>query len=216
MLIENMETHLENLEEAVSKLDAAVEQVLIETFIVGEEDAPLSQQVKDVEETVANLELIGNQLHEAFNVLVNTISYEIGTVYREHLIELRQRYLEEETDTPREAAENIEKVLPTITDNLLRGKLQAALKYLLTQIPPTVEEIEYIPFETARIDDPTLEEGTEQIEVKGVDGEYTVTYEVTEVEGEEVREEIGRELTKQPVTAVIRVGTKEAEVELEE
>lgn len=211
MLIENLNVNLEGLEEALLRLDTAVEAVLDGSFITGEPDAPLSQRVKDVEETVNTLEIIGGELNEAFNVLVNTINYEIGNAYREHLVELRQRYLEEETDTPREAAENIEKVLPTVTDNVLRGKLQAALKYLMTQVPPMVEEIEYIDFETARIEDPNLEVGVEQVELEGVKGEYKVMYEITEVDGEEVKTEVERELIKQPVTAVVRVGTKVAE-----
>ena len=213
MLMDNLDTHLDIVEEALLKLDAAVMTVLDETFIAGDDDAPLSQQVKDVEDTVANLDFIGNELHEAFNTLINTISYDIGTVYREHLVELRQRYLEEETDTPREAAENIQKVLPTVTDTLLRGKLQAALKYLMTQVPPTVDETEYIDFETARIEDPNLNIGEEHIEVEGVRGEYKVTYEINQIDGVDEKTEIARELVKTPVTQVIRVGTKPLEEE---
>ena len=148
---------------------------------------------------------ISSDLSVKYGDLSSIIDYELSPMFTEELSSLRQRYLEEETDTPREAADNIAKYLENPGDT---GLLQSALKYLLTQVPPLVEEIEIIPFETARINDPNLLIDTERIEIEGVNGEIKISYEVITEDGEEVRTEISREVIKEPVTQVIRVGTK--------
>jgi len=59
-------------------------------------------------------------------------------------------------------------------------------------------------------DDPTY------VERQGEDGEETVTYEVTYIDGEEVsREEVSREVTKEMVQEIVRYGTKEHEYKIE-
>lgn len=173
----------------------------------------LSEQVKQAEEITNTLNQMSNDLSIKYGDLSSIINYELSPMFTEELSSLRQRYLEEETDTPREAADNIAKFLENPTDT---GLLQSALKYLMTQVPPIVEEIEIIPFETARIDDPNLLVDTERIEIEGVNGEIKVSYEVITENGEEVRNEISREITKDPVTQVVRVGTKGTEEEEEE
>ena len=169
----------------------------------------LSEQIKQAEEITNTLNRILNDLNTKYNDLSSIINYELSTMFTEELSSLRQRYLEEETDTPREAADNIAKYLENPGDT---GLLQSALKYLMTQVPPTVEEIEIVPFETARINDPNLLIDTERIEIEGVNGEVTISYEVVTENGEEVRNEISREVTKEPVTQVVRVGAKAVEI----
>ena len=174
----------------------------------------LSEQIKQAEEITNTLNQLSSDLSVKYGDLSSIIDYELSPMFTEELSSLRQRYLEEETDTPREAADNIAKFLENPSDT---GLLQSALKYLMTQVPPLVEEIEIIPFETARINDPNLLIDTERIEIEGVNGEVKISYEVitegSEEDGEEVRKEISREVTKEPVTQVVRVGTKPAEVE---
>ena len=174
----------------------------------------LSEQIKQAEEITNTLNQLSSDLSVKYGDLSSIIDYELSPMFTEELSSLRQRYLEEETDTPREAADNIAKYLENPGDT---GLLQSALKYLMTQVPPVVEEIEIIPFETAKIDDPNLLIDTERIEIEGVNGEVKISYEViiegSEEDGEEVRKEISREVIKEPVTQVIRVGTKPAEVE---
>lgn len=170
----------------------------------------LSEQIKQAEEITNTLNRILNDLNTKYNDLSSIINYELSTMFTEELSSLRQRYLEEETDTPREAADNIAKYLENPGDT---GLLKSALKYLMTQVPPLIEEVEIIPFETARIDDPNLLIDTERVEVEGVNGEVTISYEVITENGEEVKNEISREVTKEPTTQVIRVGTKSAETE---
>ena len=173
-------------------------------------EQPLSEQIKQAEEITNTLNQLSSDLSVKYGDLSSIIDYELSPMFTEELSSLRQRYLEEETDTPREAADNIAKFLENPSDT---GLLQSALKYLMTQVPPVVEETEIIPFETAKIDDPNLLVDTERIEVEGVNGEVTISYEVITENEEEVRNEISREITKEPVTQVVRVGTKPAEVE---
>ena len=165
----------------------------------------LSEQINQAEEITNTLNQISSDLSVKYGDLSSIVDYELSPMFTEELSSLRQRYLEEETDTPREAADNIAKFLENPTDT---GLLQSALKYLMTQVPPVVEEIEIIPFETAKIDDPNLPIDTERIEIEGVNGEIKISYEVITEDSEEVRKEISREVIKEPVTQVIRVGTK--------
>lgn len=170
----------------------------------------LSEQIKQAEEITNTLNNMSNDLNVKYNDLSSIISFELSPMFIEELSSLRQRHLEEETDTPREAAENIAKYLENPGDT---GLLQSALKYLMTQVPPVIEEVEIIPFETAKIYDSNLLVDTEHIEIEGVNGEIKISYEVITENGEEVKNEISREVTKEPVTKVIRVGTKAAETE---
>ena len=73
-----------------------------------------------------------------------------------------------------------------------------------------VQEVEEIDFETKRENDSSREKGKEYTKVEGQKGEKTTTYKITLVDGrEESREIVNEEVTKEPVTEVIRVGTKE-------
>ena len=206
-MIENLDELLVQAQGALDKTTAVGEKILDKSFSTYDESDPLGKQIKDIETDSETIQGFLAELNDAYNTLNHILGVEIQQVFQANLIEKRQRYLEEETDTPREAAENIEAVLPMVGDEAMRGKLQAALKYLLTQVPPQVEELEDIPFETAKIYDENLDEGTEVVEVEGELGQVKVTYEVINEE----RIEIGREVVKEPVRAVVRVGTKVVE-----
>lgn len=202
-MIENLDELLIQAQDALDKTKVVGEKILDKSFSTHDESDPLGKQIKDIEADSETIQNFLVELNDAYNTLNHILGVEIQQVYQANLVEKRQRYLEEETDTPREAAENIEAVLPMVGDETMRGKLQAALKYLLTQVPPQVEELEDIPFETAKIYDENLEEGTEVVEVEGELGQVKVTYEIV---GEE-RIEIGREVVKEPVRALVRIGT---------
>lgn len=206
-MIENLDELLIQAQDALDKTKDVGEKILDKSFSTHDESDPLGKQIKDIEADSETIQNFLVELNDAYNTLNHILGVEIQQVYQANLVEKRQRYLEEETDTPREAAENIEAVLPMVGDDTMRGKLQAALKYLLTQVPPQVEEIEDIPFETAKIYDDNLDGGTEIVEVEGELGQVKVTYEIVDEE----RIEIGREVVKEPVRAVLRVGTKVVE-----
>lgn len=78
----------------------------------------------------------------------------------------------------------------------------------------TVTVSETIDHDTVTKTDSDMEIGESRTETKGVDGEKSVTYEVTYVNGEEQsKNELSSTVTKEPVTEVKYVGTKAADVE---
>lgn len=74
----------------------------------------------------------------------------------------------------------------------------------------TVVETEEIGYETAYEDDSSLPKGEEYVSRDGENGQKEVSYQVTYVDGtEESREATGETVTKEPVSKVVKVGTKE-------
>lgn len=72
----------------------------------------------------------------------------------------------------------------------------------------TKSKTEIIPFELTEQDDSSIALGEKRISVEGIDGERTITYDVTYINGVETsRKEIKNEVTKQQVTQVTLVGT---------
>ena len=204
MPIENIEKVIERINESLDIFVLAVKSVSEGSFEI-DEDVDLSEKIKIIDAVVVNVDKVNGGLYNQYNDIVNGLG-EMTIPLREELFELRQRYLEEETDTPREAADNIELAMERLNmSEEERGLMGSALKFLKTLIPPTIEEIEDIPFETARVDDAKLPIGTEVVEREGVKGEVKVAYEVV---GEE-RAEVSREVIKAPVMELVRVGTGE-------
>jgi len=78
-----------------------------------------------------------------------------------------------------------------------------------TVVKQTVTETEAIPYATQRVNDSTLAKGSTRVRTKGVKGVKTLTYEVTLVDGvQQSKQLVKQEVTTQPVTEVIAVGTK--------
>src|SRR5699024_5710106 len=72
-----------------------------------------------------------------------------------------------------------------------------------------------IPFKTKKIDNDNLLVGQEEVSQKGQDGELTTTYEVIYLRGkEDSRTKVSEETTKEAVTHIIQVGTKEIKEEV--
>ena len=71
----------------------------------------------------------------------------------------------------------------------------------------TIEEA--LPYEVVEQEDATLLKEQKQIATQGVEGLRRVTVEVTTVDGVETRKVIGEEVVKQPISQVVKVGTKE-------
>ncbi len=68
-----------------------------------------------------------------------------------------------------------------------------------------------IPFETRKVNDPGLSQGTTKVRTRGVAGVETITYEVTFTNGVKTSEKRIREaVTREPVAQVIAIGTKQA------
>lgn len=80
--------------------------------------------------------------------------------------------------------------------------------YRVTYEETTVTET--IPYDTVRQNDNTMNKGTEVVAVKGVNGEKNVTYKIKKVDGKEVEKTVLKEeIIKKPVSAVVKVGTKQ-------
>lgn len=190
----------------LQKLNSAIDSFIDDTYIPKADDSSLKQRLKSLEGSYDNLNDIINIVNNSYNEIMNTLSLDIMQRLHDEIELLRQAYLEQETDTPREAAENITEYINNPTNI---GLLKSALKYLLTTLPPTEEEELIINFKTARIEDDTLDVGTEIVEVEGVNGKMLVVYELLEGDGEQVRNEIKRTIIQEPVMKVVRIGTKE-------
>ena len=77
-----------------------------------------------------------------------------------------------------------------------------------TELEVRVGEIE---FETQLQSDPTLTKGEKRISIEGAKGQERILTEVRVIDGIVTRNEVGREVLREPVTQVILVGTKEKE-----
>lgn len=192
-----MEEMIERLQKIVKDLQNQLSLLEKETFEV-DKSANLLEQIKVVESLLEKVNKYSTDINFNFNELSNVVSLDINSYLNNELAELRQKYLLEETDTPREAYENLVRAMENTPDNDL---LLSVKKFLESQLPPTEEVIEEIPFETAKIVDSKLEEGQELVEVDGVNGQVKIIYEI--IDGD--RKEYSREVILEPVTKVIRV-----------
>ena len=68
---------------------------------------------------------------------------------------------------------------------------------------------EPVPFETVKQADPTLPKGQTKVLTAGQNGERTLLTEVSVVDGQEVRRVVESKVTKEPVSQILAVGTKE-------
>lgn len=74
-----------------------------------------------------------------------------------------------------------------------------------------VTETQEIPFSSTTVDDPSSPKGTRTVRTPGAAGVKTLTYEVTFVGGVQTDKRlIAEKVTKDPITEVTAVGTKEA------
>ncbi|MGC5053516.1 G5 domain-containing protein [Micromonospora sp. DT48] len=75
----------------------------------------------------------------------------------------------------------------------------------------TITVTKKVPYKTRTVNDSSLAKGTKKVSTRGVPGVRTLTYEVTVVDGVQTEKKlITSEITTQPVTRVVRVGTKQA------
>ena len=82
----------------------------------------------------------------------------------------------------------------------------------VTEDKPELEvRIGEIEFETQFQSDPTLAKGEKRISIEGAKGQERILTEVRVVDGIVTRNEVGREVLREPVVQVILVGTKEKE-----
>lgn len=187
-------------ENALKVLQKNINSFLDDTYIQSSEDKSTGTRLKDMEATYKNLQEIVDNINDAYTKLLNVITFNVMQQYPTEIDNLREQYLIEETDTPREAAENIEQYIETQSDIRL---LVSSLKFLHTLLPPTEKEYIEIPYDTATIEDANMFVGDKIVEVEGVPGEVEIIYEIIDDE----RIELKRTVLQKPITEVIRVGT---------
>ena len=84
----------------------------------------------------------------------------------------------------------------------------------VTEDKPKLEvRIGEIEFETQLQSDPTLAKGEKRISIEGAKGQERILTEVRVVDGVVTRNEVGREVLREPVAQVILVGAKEKELQ---
>ena len=85
------------------------------------------------------------------------------------------------------------------------------MKTVIEDKPELEVRVGEIEFETQFQSDPTLAKGEKRISIEGAKGQERILTEVRVVDGIVTRNEVGREVLREPVTQVILVGTKEKE-----
>ncbi|HEM6340200.1 TPA: G5 domain-containing protein [Streptococcus suis] len=76
----------------------------------------------------------------------------------------------------------------------------------------TLTKTKVIAFETQTVENPDLAEGTEKVIQEGQNGERTITFKQTIVDGQVLKEEeVSSEITKTATPKIIEIGTKKAE-----
>ena len=85
------------------------------------------------------------------------------------------------------------------------------MKTVIEDKPELEVRVGEIEFETQFQSDPTLAKGEKRISIEGAKGQERILTEVRVVDGIVTRNEVGREVLREPVTQVIFVGTKEKE-----
>jgi resuscitation-promoting factor RpfB len=72
----------------------------------------------------------------------------------------------------------------------------------------TETEVQSIPFATSTVQSPALAKGTTKVTTAGVNGSETLTYQVTDTNGQQTSKQlINTSVTLQPVTQITSVGT---------
>ena len=85
------------------------------------------------------------------------------------------------------------------------------MKTVIEDKPELEVRVGEIEFETQFQSDPTLAKGEKRISIEGAKGQERILTEVRVIDGVVRRNEVGREVLREPVTQVILVGTKEKE-----
>ena len=100
---------------------------------------------------------------------------------------------------------------PTTASPTLTSPTAATSSVVATPVVEnrTVIEKQKVPYQTRTVKDSSLRKGTRKVAVRGVAGVKTLTYQVTLTDGVETAKKLIRsQITKAPVTQVVRVGTK--------
>lgn len=181
----------------VSTLSNTVAEVFEEKGIEIDDKTTVS---KDLDETIKNGDEI--VIKRPFNITLKVNSEStpivtnkttVGDIINEYSSLIGEEYeLENVTESTR------------LYNNLVI-KVHAVTDEIIT----TTEEI---PFETKKVENPEMEEGTEKVTQEGKNGVLQITKKQYYYKGKVQKlEEVGREVIEEPVDKIIEVGTKKKE-----
>jgi vancomycin resistance protein YoaR len=105
------------------------------------------------------------------------------------------------------------KLTATASNGQNTVKIYGVKKNPVRTVEMTTERLSLFPAEVVRRQDPTLEEGTVQVQQKGSDGSVYNTYKVTKENGSVIKSEFLTKSSYIPVTRVEIVGTKPRQTE---
>lgn len=198
---------IERLQKSLSELQSKISVLDLKDFKI-DDSLSLSEQIKHIETLLNKINQINNDLSLEYDNISSILNMELSTLLNNKVSQLRKQKLIEETDTPREAYDNLTAFMKDSIDMLPQDKLNLLLsieKYLEEQLLPTKEVIKEIPFDVAKIEDSSLTGDEEIVEVEGVVGQEKIIYEING----DVETELSREVILRPVTKVIRVAPKQ-------
>ena len=181
----------------VSTLSNTVAEVFEEKEIEIDDKTTVS---KDLDETIKNGDEI--VIKRPFNITLKVNSEStpivtnkttVGDIINEYSSLIGEEYeLENVTESTR-----------------LYNNLVIKVHVVTDEIITTTEEI---PFETKKVENPEMEEGTEKVTQEGKNGVLQITKKQYYYKGKVQKlEEVGREVIEEPVDKIIEVGTKKKE-----
>ena len=181
----------------VSTLSNTVAEVFEEKGIEIDDKTTVS---KDLDETIKNGDEI--VIKRPFNITLKVNSEStpivtnkttVGDIINEYSSLIGEEYeLENVTESTR-----------------LYNNLVIKVHVVTDEIITTTEEI---PFETKKVENPEMEEGTEKVTQEGKNGVLQITKKQYYYKGKVQKlEEVGREVIEEPVDKIIEVGTKKKE-----
>ena len=120
----------------------------------------------------------------------------------------------QEPKTMQETKTSVEGTIKTSTGILpvepqARVTPEVAPAFPIVEKPRLEVSTEPVPFEIVNQADPTLAKGQTKVLTAGQNGERTILTEVSVVDGQEVRRVVESKITKEPVSQILAVGTKE-------
>ena len=117
-----------------------------------------------------------------------------------------------QSSQPSYAVEPVLNPTPEKSMNIESKKVpDEGMKTVIEDKPELEVRIGEIEFETQFQSDPTLAKGEKRISIEGAKGQERILTEVRVVDGIVTRNEVGREVLREPVAQVILVGAKEKE-----
>jgi LysM repeat protein len=191
-----------------------------------EAEAVIEELVAEFTETEEGEELVDYTIQENYAIVEKDIDYP-STASTEEIVEAVKEgsetvetYVVQDGDTEWDIAVNRGMDVSELTEanpdtdleNITPGQeinLNTTEALITVEVVKETTYTKAIEYETEYVEDADMYEGEEEVVTEGVNGEKSVTSEITYVNGEKSSEDVlSTEVTKEAVNEVIKVGTK--------